>query len=49
MQHFQAVDERVDFAHEALHEDDLAEANAHVTQFCGERLRKKVSSDSHSF
>jgi hypothetical protein len=33
MEHFEAVDERVDFAHETFHEDDFAEADAHVAQF----------------
>ena len=33
MEHFEAVDERVNFAHETFHEDDFAEADAHVAQF----------------
>jgi hypothetical protein len=46
VKNFQAVDEIVNFPHETLHEDNLREADAHITQFCGERLRIKGISGS---
>jgi hypothetical protein len=46
VKNFQAVDEIVNFPHKTLHEDNLGEADAHITQFCGERLRFKGISDS---
>ena len=30
MEHFQSVDKRVNFTHEAFHEDDFTQANTHV-------------------
>ena len=38
MEHLQTVDEVVDFSHEALHEDDLRQADAEVPEASGERL-----------
>ena len=38
VEHFQAVDEGIDFPHKTLHKDDFAQTNAHVTDFCGKCL-----------
>lgn len=38
MKNLQTVDEVVDFPHETLHKDHLAQANTHVPQFRGKRL-----------
>lgn len=38
MQHLEAVDEVIDLAHEALHEDHLREADAHRSQLGRKRV-----------
>ena len=49
VEHFQSVDEAVDFPHEAFHEDDLAQANAHVPDFSGKSLSNHQFLDHEIF
>lgn len=38
MENFQSINKRVNLAHESFHKDDLAEADAHVTELGRESL-----------
>lgn len=47
MKDLEAVDEVVDLPHEALHEDHLGQADAHVLELRGERLHLREVVELH--
>lgn len=48
MEYFDSINKVVNFSHEAFHENNFRETNAHVPQFSRESLAKMVKSISEN-